>query len=131
MNQIVIYKDREINFHKPVYIYRNLTRKGVWYSIKQGGQVKAHALQVHLVDCEFIVNINSRDKVRVTGKKFPHAYVKGTINTAQYHLDLIPERIIYNPKVNNWFISELTGENIYYSPIVMCGPNGVYIYGPV
>lgn len=51
---ITPYKDRVIDYSKPVRVYRDLHNK--CYSIQQNGKVVAHAEQLELKECRFIVN---------------------------------------------------------------------------
>ena len=55
-NVIIPFKQREIDFARPVSIYRNLTKKGVWYSIVQDKVTVAHTSSICLRDCTFNVN---------------------------------------------------------------------------
>lgn len=73
------FKDRSIDFSKPVEVYRNLHKKGRVYSIRQGGLVVAHTDNIVLKDCKLIVQKSGLEKYLQTGIKNVHAWVKGTI----------------------------------------------------
>lgn len=60
-NIVYSYKDRIFDCDKPIKVYRNITRKK--YSIVQDNKVVAHADQLMMFDCEFIVNEEGRQKV--------------------------------------------------------------------
>jgi hypothetical protein len=53
---MVRFKNRFWVNSEPVSVYRNLNKKGKWYSIKQKGLVVAHTENIHMYDCKFIVN---------------------------------------------------------------------------
>lgn len=72
---ITPYKDRVIDYSKPVRVYRNLHNK--CYSIQQNGKVVAHAEQLELKECRFIVNQAGRRRVLSSGSKNVHAFVEG------------------------------------------------------
>ena len=92
-------KRYRIDYSKPVKVYRNL-HKGCW-SIKQNGLVKAHSDDIHLYNCEFLVNEKNRLKVIKEKRKNVHAFVKGHIWTgANQNLD---RRACYNPYFKDCF----------------------------
>ena len=78
---IVSYKSRNINFDKPVRIYRNLNMKGgKWYSIKQDGLVVGHFKEsIRFEDCKFIVNHKARKRVIQNKRREVHAYIEGKL----------------------------------------------------
>jgi hypothetical protein len=106
MNIIKSFKNRKIDYSKPVYCYRNTHCKNEKvYSIKQGGRVVAHTRQIMLKDCEFIINEAGRKKVLETGKKFVHAYIKGEITPSGMGTDasdVLPAKIVYCPLHPVW-----------------------------
>ena len=65
----------KIDFDKKVYVYKNLHR-GCW-SVKQGGLVKAHALELNLYDCTIKVSQAGQARVRKEKRKNVHAGIKG------------------------------------------------------
>lgn len=84
--------------NKPVRVYKNL-HKDCW-SIKQNGLVKAHADEINLFNCEFLVNQKDRERVIKEKRKNVHAFVKGYIWDTS--MDLI-KQVSYNPYVNWYF----------------------------
>jgi hypothetical protein len=68
---------REIDYSKPVMIYRNLHKK--CWSIQQNGLVVGHSDQVFIKNATFVVRKGGQAKVRATKKKQVHAFVKGTL----------------------------------------------------
>lgn len=69
----------ELDEDLPVEVYRNTTRKGVVYTIRQGGYVVAHADELMLINAEFIVSQAGRKRVKKTGRKNVHAWIRGEI----------------------------------------------------
>lgn len=79
MTNLHPFKDRQVDINKPVSIYRNLNKQGVWYSIKQGGMVVAHSQHISVRDVCFNVNENGRQRVIKERRKNVHATIKGFI----------------------------------------------------
>lgn len=85
------YKRRTIHRDEDVWVYRNLMRTdGVWYSVMQRSLVVAHATDVALVDCRFVVREGGRQRVVATGVKNVHAYVVGRLLTVERVFSLPP-----------------------------------------
>tara|TARA_Y100000361_G_scaffold38468_1_gene32952 strand:- start:1501 stop:1938 length:438 start_codon:yes stop_codon:yes gene_type:complete len=74
----------KIDFSKKVFVYKNL-HKNCW-SVKQGGLVKAHALELNLYDCTIKVSRAGQARVRKEKRKNVHAGIKGYLEP--YHLGL-------------------------------------------
>lgn len=117
---MIPYKNRKVVYTKPVRVYRNLTftkgwaepDSGPWYSIRQGDHVVAHAREVSLMDCTFIVQEPGRQRVLATGQKNVHAFVQGFLVPGPFTRDLARLRARYNPKAMDSFQVELT----HYGP---------------
>ena len=126
------YKNRIIEIGKPVQVYRNLQRKGRWYSIRQNGLVVAHSTSLYLLDCKFVVNQKIREKIIKTGNKEVHAYIIGRY----YPIKMLwsphkPVQISYNPFKAPYFYDvltnkELINESCFY---VHLNENYVQAYG--
>ncbi len=131
-NITIPFKERQINLSKPVRIYRNLTKKGIWYSVIQNSVTVAHTSSVCLKDCTFNVNERGRQWVIKNKRKTVHAYIEGYITdsvcgTASNKNDL-PAIIKYNPYKNKGFICN----NLTIKPfivkgarVVICNEEGV------
>lgn len=112
MNKIIPYKNRSIDFTKPVFVYRNLSAKNSnsIYSIRQNGLVIGHTGQIMLQECNFIVSQNGRERVLREKRKNVHAGIKGYIidsgmGTEAINKDnILPAKISYNPYENKSFI---------------------------
>lgn len=106
-NIVVPFKDRTINFNKPIKIYRNLRKKGRWYSIMQNNKIVAHSTAICIRDAEFIIQKSGKNKAMKTKIRNVHAYIKGMyeingMGTTAKKNDL-PINIIYNPFDKNNF----------------------------
>lgn len=100
---ITPYKNRVVDFGKPVKVYRNLT-KACW-SLKQGGVVVAHADQLLITSEKFKVNLKSRDKGLTESKKYVHAFIVGYLAVCQTTLTKTQKdlSIGYNPVYAGYF----------------------------
>jgi hypothetical protein len=121
------YRVFDLDFSAPVEVYRNVNRKGVSYSIRQSGYVVAHGTDIHLVNAEFVVQEGGRKRVKKSGKKNVHAWVRGEIVQAQpVDEDDRTYQIEYNPKKNKAFMRKDTKKEIKAAPYVMLTSKGVY-----
>lgn len=131
-NVLVPYKDRKLDIKHPIRLYRNLNKKGVWYSLIQHGKTVAHTSAICLKDCLFFVNEKTRQRVISTKKKEFHAFIEGYytgsgMGTTAKKNDL-PAEIKYDPYKNDWFTcSNLTSEpfQVLMARFVICNHEGV------
>lgn len=96
-----------------VEIYWNLHKK--MYSVRdvKTGRVVAHTYQATVNNPEFVVRQSGNRKVRETGVKNVHAFVRGEL----YSLDVIDDawifdRITYNPFKYTTFVHQDNGQPI-------------------
>jgi hypothetical protein len=131
-NDIHSFKGREIDYSKPVMVYRNLTRKGQVYSIKQSGKVVAFAYRLTLKNVDFIVNHKTQAKIRINKHRQVHAYAKGFIGaTPCFRGEKEVARITYNPYHNDNFVKiTSTGKttDVFKTECVTFGEGGLIIY---
>ena len=100
---MIPYKNREINLNKPVRIYRNLNKSGMWFSVVQGGLTVAHTQFLFLRDCTFKINEKTRQRVIRDKQKEFHAYIEGyIIDKVDTHYSAY--QIIYNPYTSDSFV---------------------------
>ena len=88
-----------------VDVYFNVTRKV--FSIRQDGIVIAHRSNLFLTHSKFIVRESGQKRVRETGHKNVHAFVRGMWDQKEYHTFkdlLLWRRVSYNPKRDNFFM---------------------------
>ena len=97
------FKNRAVDYSRPVKVYRNLSKK--CWSLKQGGVVVAHADQVLMTSEKFTVNLKSRDRGLSEGKKYVHAFIVGFLADKQTTLIKNIENISisYNPVYAPYF----------------------------
>ena len=88
-----------------VDVYFNVTKKV--FSIRQDGIVIAHRSNLFLTHSKFIVRESGQKRVRETGHKNVHAFVRGMWDQKDYHTFkdlLLWRRVSYNPKRDNFFM---------------------------
>jgi hypothetical protein len=129
------YKNRKIQYEKPVLVYRCLNRKGKVYSIKQNGYVVAHTTSLKLLGCDFIVNESGKERVRKEKQKNVHAFIRGHIVRGQ----VISNRancndyltVKYNPYKNDSFMvtnfDNETPIKVAKYVLIECGIVKVYV----
>lgn len=108
-NQIQPFKGRTIDTAKPIYLYRNLNRKGRVYSIKQDGLVVAHTKSICMRNVEFVVNSKTKNRIIETKERSVHAYVKGYYTTSCNKVTssgTLPIIIKYDPFIERDFYME-------------------------
>ena len=88
-----------------VDVYFNVTIKV--FSIRQDGIVIAHRSNLFLTHSKFIVRESGQKRVRETGHKNVHAFVRRMWDQKDYHTFkdlLLWSRVSYNPKRDNFFM---------------------------
>lgn len=101
--EIVPFKGRQLDPSLPVYFYRNLHKKGQWYSLKQKGQVVAHCTSCCISGTQYLINRKAQVRIRETGKREVHAYVLGHLipMPSEFSRDML---LFYNPKRTDEFV---------------------------
>jgi hypothetical protein len=111
-NIITPFKNRVIDEKQPVLLYRNLTRKGRIYSLKQNGLVVAHTTAICLKNVEFVINKAGKKQAIKTKIRNVHAFIKGYVTgsgmgtTAK--VNCLPVVVKYDPFSELGFYHELT-----------------------
>ena len=101
INKIKPFKNRKINFNKPVMVYRNLNCKKdvVDYSIKQGQYVVGHTSNIVLRDVEFKINKSGQRRARLQGIRNVHAFVKGYVDLHEtFHISEFIKRLFHKDR---------------------------------
>ena len=75
------------------------------YGSDDYGTVIGYSDSVVLRDATFVVGEDSRDRVRREGKKNVHAYVRGTVTSAELPPTTTAADITYNPYEYDWFVT--------------------------
>jgi hypothetical protein len=119
----------DLDYREPVDVYRNVNKKGVVYSIRQGGYVVAHATEITLLNAEFIVKDSGKKRVRKTGVKNVHAWVTGEILKERVPSETsdLRAKVIYNPKKNDTFVLKGDKLIIKSAPLVVLNGEGVFV----
>lgn len=105
------FKGREIDFSKPVKVYKNLNNG--MFSVVQGNIVVAHVDSITLKSVSFKVSETGRQRVIATKQKNVHAYVVGEVVAVNEQQPKsigthTPSRITYNPYKFSYFYDEVT-----------------------
>ncbi len=131
-NQVYSFKNRTIDLEKPIRVFRNLTKKGVWYSIQQNKLTVAHAKRLCIGNCTFVVNQKGRERVVRTKRKEFHAYIEGKYGTSGMGTSAeqndLPAIIKYDPfKYKQFTCTNLTIKEFPVTKawFVICDKNGV------
>lgn len=78
------YKNRKVDFDKPVELYRCLNRKGFTFSVRQNGLVVGHTNDIVLKHCDLIVNQSGKDRCITSKSRNVHAFVRGLISSEPF-----------------------------------------------
>jgi hypothetical protein len=81
-NEVYSFKGRTIDTEKPIFVYRNLNKKGKWYSIKQNGVVVAHATAICIRNVECVISEKGKARAIQNKTRNVHAYLKGYYETS-------------------------------------------------
>lgn len=109
-----------------VEVYFNLHKR--LFSVREGGLVTAHLPLVVLRDCTFAVQPAGLRKVRATGVKNVHAFVRGETGTHE-EWEAVDEghniwQVRYNPRVHDSFMRVMHMPNreqpIASAKLVLC-----------
>lgn len=95
-------------------------RKKRW-SVRENGRVTRHVASITLKDCTLVVQPGGRDRVRRTGQKHVHAWVRGTPGRRSSPLVGF-SRLRYNPHNDEGFHAE--GHPIRTAKCVVFQPDG-------
>jgi hypothetical protein len=96
MSKTASYKNRTIDETIPIQVYRNLSKKGYRWSVRQNGLVVAHTNSIYLKDCKFVVNERGRQWVLKNKIKTVHAYVEGIYQVNRPRVKFV-QPVFYNP----------------------------------
>lgn len=131
-NKVYSFKNRTIDLELPIRVFRNLTKRGVWYSIQQKGLTVAHAERICISDAEFVVNQKGRERVVRTKQKEFHAYIEGRYTTSGMGTTAkdndLPAVIKYDPfKYKQFTCTNLTVNEFPVTGAMfsICDENGV------
>jgi len=100
-NHIIPFKGRTIDADRPIEVYRNLNRKGKWYSIRQGSHVVGHTTAICVRDAKFIVRESGKKRAISEMQRNVHAYIEGMYSTSGMGTTAsrndLPAHIQYHP----------------------------------
>ncbi len=101
--RINTYKNRHIDYSKPVDFYRCLNRKGFVFSLRQNGLVIGHTDKIVLKDCTMVINKSGKDRCLKTKTRNVHAFVTGLIGNFEDIKNIFTFNLNYNPFETNGF----------------------------
>lgn len=117
-----------------VEVYKNL-RNGLW-SVRSTatGRVIDHRSHLYVTDAKLVVQPAGNARVRATGRKNVHAFVRGELVEGLSLSDLldqlhpnpvIAERVTYNPYENTTFVTHYGNKPVHRADVVRLG---VHVY---
>lgn len=84
-----------LDITRPVQVYRNLNKKGVVYSVRQGGKVIGYTTNIKLHPCKFHVSEKARLRVVANKCREVHAWIEGYIVESEIKTN--NKTLSYNP----------------------------------
>ncbi|MBV9125686.1 MAG: hypothetical protein JO112_20240 [Planctomycetes bacterium] len=120
-SSFVPYKNRILNLHREVMVYRNLRGRSIGkrWSIMQDGLVVGHAGDVTIKEARFVVREAGRQRVIRDKRKNVHAFVAGKLTPTWYGGDF--EGVSYDPYTRDCFFSLYDGRAVYTADFVSLG----------
>jgi hypothetical protein len=119
-----------IDFAKPVQVYRNLNKPGVQFSVRQGGRVRCYVDSIILMDCKF-KHANPKQLAEVrSGARQVCQWISGTFLgdleslSAETIAQCTGERVSCDPKVSDGFT--VNGSQIDSAEFVSLSANGCF-----
>ena len=109
-----------------VEVYRNLHKK--CYSVRFNGKVIKHIDSLIINNPTFAVQPAGNRKVRETGRKNVHAFIRGDWDDSYREFsafNTLPYAISYNPYEHTTFINRHNGEPIYKADCALLHSSGV------
>lgn len=115
-----------INFAKPVQVYRNLNKPGVQFSVRQGGKVRCYVDSVVLIDARFKHATGKKLAEVRSGARQVCQWISGTIATdaTWTTTDASLTRVSCDPKVSDGFT--VNGSQIDSAEFVALSSNGCF-----
>ena len=101
-----------------VDVYFNVTRKV--FSIRQDGIVIAHRSNLFLTHSKFIVRESGQKRVRETGHKNVHAFVRVMWDQKEYRSFkdmMLWRKVSYNPKRDDFFMVQSKSDPSQYEEV--------------
>ena len=85
------------------------------------GKVFTYARYAEVIDAEFVVRPSGQKRVRESGQKNVHAFVRGHLNVDEWHEEyakkMLWRRVRYNPHVDDFFMVQKFSDMSQYKPI--------------
>lgn len=104
---MINFKDRKLDYNKPVKIYRYLNRKGYIFSIMQNNKVVAHTDFFVVKNPEFKINKSGKNRVLKTNERNVHAFIVGYLGNDDDILNSFSWELRYSPFELNGFCIDI------------------------
>jgi len=125
---IIPFKEREIDYSRPVDVYRCLNRKGRVFSIKQGSLVVAHTTELNMNNVKFVVNSAGKKKAIASKQRNVHAFIRGKIGKLAQEGVPYLSPLVYNPSSELGFCVD--SKEVDSSPMISIREHGIYAMQP-
>ena len=106
-----------------VELYWNIPKKKYSVRALEGehkGKVFTHVRYAEIIDAEFVVQPSGQKRVRESGQKNVHAFVRGLITddlSSDYAKKMLWRRVRYNPHTDDFFMVQKFSDMSQYKPI--------------
>ena len=104
-----------------VRVYWNLHKKTWSIQCCKTNNVVAHAQTVKLDNAKFVVRKAGQRKVRETGQKNVHAFIRGYLNVDEWHINyakkMLWRRVRYNPYKDDFFMVQKFSDPTVYKEV--------------
>lgn len=93
----------EIDYSKPVQVYRNLNKPGCQFSVRQGGKVRGYVDSIVLTDCKFKHATPKQLQEVRTGARQVCQWITGLISEITVRGDRPVLQVSCDPKISDGF----------------------------
>ena len=121
------FQDRSIQVGKKIRAYVNLHKQG-WFSIvdMETGLVCGYAQSCLIKDAVFYVSDKGRERVRKSGRKLVHAWVRGIYMGSDIEKEECSNALQYNPYYHKGFTDQ-NGHVVEFAELALLKDKKVYV----
>lgn len=106
-----------------IEVFKNLHKKA--YSVRSKGRVIAYEDNLLISDAKLVVQPAGNARVRKEGKKYVHAFVRGTWNKSKIDTSNW-KQVTYNPYKHTTFVDKDKQEPVITAKYVLLCKDGAY-----
>lgn len=123
------HRGRSLDPDRDVWVYRNLLRAGVWYSVMQRSLVVAHVDLVLLADVRFVVRDGGCHRAAAEGRRNVHAFAVGRWREVDpaWRRPVNAQHAVYH-RLEGRFVCD--GQPITRAELAWLGPSGLWVVSP-